>query len=142
MCTLNNLDMWTRQHFKTVAVILFVGIQLLLALSTSVPCSSLYHDSEFKVRHGLQEKMRTTQKQLDDLTRQVSSLLSENSQLETRTRILEQVVYLNTNHEQMLHANQAGLCCACCCQLLLLSCNRQLCSATLLSNQQHCNFLM
>ena len=52
--------------------------------------------------------MRTTQKQLDDLTRQVSSLLSENSQLETRTRILEQVVYLNTNHEQMLHANQAG----------------------------------
>lgn len=56
----------------------------------------------------LQEKMRTTQKQLDDLTRQVSSLLSEKSQLETRTRILEQVVYLNTNHEQRLHANQAG----------------------------------
>ena len=55
----------------------------------------------------LQEKMRTTQKQLDDLTRQVSTLLSEKSQLETRTRILEQVVYLNTNHEQMLHANQA-----------------------------------
>lgn len=50
--------------------------------------------------------MRTTQKQLDDLTRQVSTLLSEKSQLETRTRILEQVVYLNTNHEQMLHANQ------------------------------------
>lgn len=56
----------------------------------------------------LQEKMRSTQKQLDDLTRQVNSLLSENSQLTTRTRILEQVVYLNTNHEQMLHANQAG----------------------------------
>lgn len=55
--------------------------------------------------------MRTIQKQLDDLTRQVSSLLSENSQLETRTRILEQVVYLNTNHEQMLHANQAGRSC-------------------------------
>lgn len=54
----------------------------------------------------LQEKMRTTQKQLDELTRQVSTLLSEKSQLETRTRILEQVVYLNTNHEQMLHANQ------------------------------------
>lgn len=50
--------------------------------------------------------MRTTQKQLDDLTRQVTTLLSEKSQLETRTRILEQVVYLNTNHEQMLHANQ------------------------------------
>ena len=53
--------------------------------------------------------MRTTQKQLDDLTRQVSTLLSEKSQLETRTRILEQVVYLNTNHEQMLHANQVWL---------------------------------
>ena len=54
--------------------------------------------------------MRTTQKQLDDLTRQVSTLLSEKSQLETRTRILEQVVYLNTNHEQMLHANQVHFC--------------------------------
>ncbi|KAL3131996.1 hypothetical protein ABBQ32_008620 [Trebouxia sp. C0010 RCD-2024] len=59
-----------------------------------------------KFRARQKEKMRTTQKQLDDLTRKVSSLLSENSQLTTRTRILEQVVYLNTNHEQMLHANQ------------------------------------
>lgn len=59
-----------------------------------------------KFRARQKEKMRTTQKQLDDLTRQVSTLLSEKSQLETRTRILEQVVYLNTNHEQMLHANQ------------------------------------
>lgn len=59
-----------------------------------------------KFRARQKEKMRTTQNQLDQLTRQVSMLLSEKSQLETRTRILEQVVYLNTNHEQMLHANE------------------------------------
>lgn len=62
-----------------------------------------------KFRARQKEKMRTTQKQLDELTRQVSMLLSEKSQLETRTRILEQVVYLNTNHEQMLHANEVRL---------------------------------
>ena len=61
-----------------------------------------------KFRARQKEKMRTSQKQLDELTRQVSVLLSEKSQLETRTRILEQVVYLNTNHEQMLHANEVG----------------------------------
>lgn len=62
-----------------------------------------------KFRARQKEKMRTTQKQLDELTRQVSALLSEKSQLETRTRILEQVVYLNTNHEQMLHANEVSV---------------------------------
>ena len=67
--------------------------------------------------------MRTTQKQLDALTRQVSLLLSEKSQLETRTRILEQVVHLNTNHEQRLHANQAGcLSVGGLCLLFLCSC--------------------
>ena len=84
----------------------------------------------------LQEKMRTTQKQLDDLTRQVNSLLSEKSQLETRTRILEQVVYLNTNHEQRLHANQAG------CWPLGGLCLLSNCSCLVVAGQQHdyCNF--
>ena len=90
------------------------------SLACRAACSSVSLEVHDKI--WLQEKMRTTQKQLDDLTRQVSSLLSEKSQLETRTRILEQVVYLNTNHEQRLHANQAG--CWCMGGLCLLSrCN-------------------
>ncbi len=80
-----------------------------LACTRPALCQATRHKNAGKDMLLLQEKMRTTQKQLDDLTRQVSTLLSEKSQLETRTRILEQVVYLNTNHEQMLHANQVCL---------------------------------
>eukprot|EP00891_Asterochloris_glomerata_P001785 jgi/Astpho2/1785/Aster-x0495 len=58
-----------------------------------------------KFRARQKEKMKTSQKQLDELTKRVSMLMAEKSQLETRNRILEEVVTLNMTHEQMLHCN-------------------------------------
>jgi hypothetical protein len=58
-----------------------------------------------------QEKMREWQKQLEALTSQVSQLMNEKSQLETRTRILEQIVVVNTHHEERLHCNKVGGAC-------------------------------
>jgi hypothetical protein len=52
--------------------------------------------------------MREWQKQLEALTSQVSQLMNEKSQLETRTRILEQIVVVNTHHEERLHCNEVG----------------------------------
>ena len=41
---------------------------------------------------SLQEKMKTSQKQLDELTKRVSMLMAEKSQLETRNRWADQVL--------------------------------------------------
>ena len=52
------------------------------------------------------EKMRDSQKQLEQLTQQMSRLMQEKAELETRNRILEQVVKLNVDHVEQLQTNK------------------------------------
>ena len=57
----------------------------------------------------LQEKMKESAQQLEVLTSQMSRLLAEKAELETRNRILEQVVKLNVDHVEQLQTNKARL---------------------------------
>ena len=50
--------------------------------------------------------MRDSQKQLEQLTQQMSRLMQEKAELETRNRILEQVVKLNVDHVEQLQTNK------------------------------------
>lgn len=59
-----------------------------------------------RFRERQKEKLRSSQRQLEELTEQVSKLMQQKSRLETRNRVLEQVVLLNTHHEERLHANK------------------------------------
>ncbi len=59
---------------------------------------------------GEQERMKSTKEQLDVMTAEMNQLKMEKAQLETRTRILEQVVKLNTVHEARLHATSVRIC--------------------------------
>lgn len=52
--------------------------------------------------------MKSTKEQLEAMTAEMNQLRMEKSQLETRTRILEQVVKLNTVHEARLHATSVS----------------------------------
>lgn len=54
----------------------------------------------------LQEKMRDSQRQLELLSEQMSRLMQEKAELETRNRILEQVVKLNVDHVEQLQTNK------------------------------------
>ena len=56
----------------------------------------------------VQERMKSTKEQLEVMTAEMNQLKMEKSQLETRTRILEQVVKLNTVHEARLHATSVS----------------------------------
>ncbi|KAK9828978.1 hypothetical protein WJX72_003179 [[Myrmecia] bisecta] len=58
-----------------------------------------------KFRLRQKEKMKSSQRQLEELTGQMSRLMQEKAELEKRNRILEQVVKLNTNHEERLHCD-------------------------------------
>ena len=52
--------------------------------------------------------MKNTKDQLELMTAEMNQLKMEKAQLETRTRILEQVVKLNTVHEARLHATSVS----------------------------------
>lgn len=56
----------------------------------------------------LQEKMRANEAQVADLTARLEALELEKCRLESRARLLEQVVSLNLTHEARLHTNKVG----------------------------------
>lgn len=53
--------------------------------------------------------MKDSQEQLQILTQQMSQLMQEKAELETRNKILEQVVRLNVEHVDQLQTNKACL---------------------------------
>lgn len=55
----------------------------------------------------VQERMKDSQKQLDELTKKMAKLAQEKAELESRNRILEHVVRLNVDHVEELSSNQA-----------------------------------
>lgn len=50
--------------------------------------------------------MKDSQEQLQILTQQMSQLMQEKAELETRNKILEQVVRLNVEHVDQLQTNK------------------------------------
>ena len=56
----------------------------------------------------LQERMKDSQEQLQLLTQQMNQLMQEKAELETRNKILEQVVRLNVEHVDQLQTNKVG----------------------------------
>lgn len=52
--------------------------------------------------------MKESQRQLELLTQQMGRLLQEKAELETRNRILEQVVKLNVDHVEQLQTNKVS----------------------------------
>ena len=57
----------------------------------------------------LQERMKDSQEQLQLLTQQMNQLMQEKAELETRNKILEQVVRLNVEHVDQLQTNKVRL---------------------------------
>ena len=53
--------------------------------------------------------MKDSQQQLEALTQQMNQLMQEKTELETRNKILEQVVRLNVEHVDQLQTNRVGL---------------------------------
>ena len=53
--------------------------------------------------------MKDSQQQMEALTQQMNRLMQEKAELETRNRILEQVVRLNVEHVDQLQSNKASL---------------------------------
>ncbi len=56
-----------------------------------------------------QERMKDSQEQLQLLTQQMNQLMQEKAELETRNKILEQVVRLNVEHVDQLQTNKVRL---------------------------------
>ena len=54
----------------------------------------------------MQERMKDSQEQLQLLTQQMNQLMQEKAELETRNKILEQVVRLNVEHVDQLQTNK------------------------------------
>lgn len=50
--------------------------------------------------------MKDSQQQMEALTQQMNRLMQEKAELETRNRILEQVVRLNVEHVDQLQSNK------------------------------------
>jgi hypothetical protein len=50
--------------------------------------------------------MRQNEQQVADLTQRLAAMQREKEQLESRARLLEQVVSLNLTHEARLHTNK------------------------------------
>ena len=55
-----------------------------------------------------QERMKDSQRQLEEVTRKMAKLAQEKAELESRNRILEHVVRLNVDHVEELSSNQVG----------------------------------
>ena len=53
--------------------------------------------------------MKDSQEQLQLLTQQMSQLMQEKAELETRNKILEQVVRLNVEHVDQLQTNKVHI---------------------------------
>lgn len=62
----------------------------------------------------MQERMKDSQEQLQLLTQQMNQLMQEKAELETRNKILEQVVRLNVEHVDQLQTNKVCLINLCC----------------------------
>jgi len=56
----------------------------------------------------LQERMRLNEEQVADLTARLEQLEMEKARLESRGRLLEQMVALNMTHEARLHTNKVS----------------------------------
>ena len=52
--------------------------------------------------------MKDSQQQMEALTQQMNRLMQEKAELETRNRILEQVVRLNVEHVDQLQSNKVN----------------------------------
>jgi cell division protein FtsB len=55
-----------------------------------------------------QERMRQNEQQVAELTQRLAAMQREKERLESRARLLEQVVSLNLTHEARLHTNKVS----------------------------------
>jgi hypothetical protein len=58
--------------------------------------------------------MRQNEQQVAELTQRLAAMQREKERLESRARLLEQVVSLNLSHEARLHTNKVRDCGTCC----------------------------
>ena len=78
---------------------------LLVATQTGSTVSQGRHQQDVLICM-LQEKMKDSQRQLEEMAKRMAKLAQEKSELQSRNRILEHVVRLNVDHVEELSSNQ------------------------------------